>query len=161
MERVLARLASMNADDRRLPGVPETTPLPQSGAAPMRRRAALDVSIDDELLRGELRGAELSDALRLTLSALVEHELATAEPLTEKEFLENEPIGGPFPSTRKARRLETLISQSLARREDGRVRPTVAGVAAIMQISALPDSEHPPRELLRALRQSEIDGIRL
>ncbi|WP_067197570.1 hypothetical protein [Microbacterium sp. XT11] len=126
----------------------------------LERRAALDVSIDDELLRGELRGPSLPDAVRGTLSLLVEHELAGEEPLTEKAFLAAGPLIGTLSAARRRRRLEALVEMNLARRDADRVRPTVAGIAAVRPVSTAPADERPARELLRRLRRGEIDSIR-
>ena len=161
MKRMLARPVSMTAFDQHPSGAHETVPLGPSGTARLNRRSALDVSIDDELQRGEVRGAELAESLRGTLTILVERELADAEPLTEKSLVATGPIKGLFPAGRRVRRLEALIDMSLARRDGDDVHPTVAGVAAIRRISALPESERPSRALLRMLRQAEIGSIRL
>lgn len=122
------------------------------------RRAALDLSIDDELLRGEHRGAHLSVSVGAVLRQIVAHELDRLEPLSERALL-TAGIGGIFGAPRRARRVDALVEMSLARRVDGNVRPTVAGIAAIHSASVRDDglvSTH----LLRALRHAEIDGIR-
>jgi len=154
------RLTGMTAIDTRLLGAPGYGPVPPSGRTRLERRAALDVSIDDELLRGELRGAALADSLRGTLAILVEHELSRSEPLDEHAFLSAGALAGLFAGARRRRRLEALIGMNFVRRTDGGLRPTVAGIAAIRPTSAQPASGRPSRELLRALRRAEIGGIR-
>lgn len=122
------------------------------------RRAALDVSIDDELMRGERRGAHLSDRVRALLRLIVGHELDRLEPLGERALL-TAGFAGVLGAARRARRLDALVDMSLARRIHGNVRPTVAGIAAVHSAGVLDDglvSKH----LLRALRHAEIDGIR-
>ena len=136
-------------------GAAVSTPLTR-----LERRAALDVSIDDELLRGELRGAELSAAHREILAELVEHELSGRGPVSERKLARSRGWGGLFGGMRRARGVEALLGMTLARRVGDDVRPTVAGIAAIRRISELPPSEHPPRDLLRFLRRAEIGSIR-
>jgi hypothetical protein len=91
---------------------------------------------------------------------LVEHELTREEPLTEKAFLGAGPLIGALATSRRRRRLEALIEMNLARRDADRVRPTVAGIAAVRPLSAASAEERPARELLRGLRRGEIDSIR-
>lgn len=149
----------MSMIDQRPPGGPGCGSSRAEGPTRLERRAVLDVSVDDELLRGELRGAELTAPLKDTLSILVAHELADGVPLPERMLVGSGPLGGLFAASRRLRRLETLIGMNLVRRAGGGIRPTVAGIAASRRFSTLPASEQPPRDLLRSLRRSEIGSI--
>ncbi|WP_217182962.1 hypothetical protein [Streptomyces sp. AC495_CC817] len=136
---------------------------PVEGARPnsrVARRALLDVSIDDELLRGELRGTHLSVRLRNDLAVLVEREIRGEDALSERAFLEAASGAGVLTARRRARRLEALVSMSLARRDGADVRATVAGIAAVRRPSQGREDALPARSTLRALRLAEIDGIR-
>lgn len=133
---------------------------PVPGGTRLERRAALDLSIDEELVRGELRGEALSEPQRAALAILVEHELSRTEPLAETRFLAALPGSKLFSSRRRGRQLTALLEMNLARREDGFVSATVAGLAAILQLSTHPE-RRPEPELLRALRRVEISSIRL
>ncbi|MBO0981784.1 hypothetical protein [Microbacterium sp. SD291] len=126
----------------------------------LERRTALDLSIDEELVRGEVRGEALSSAQRHALSVLVEHELTRIEPLTEARFLAALPGVRVFGSRRRGRLLAALVHMNLARRDGASVHATVAGVAAVLHVSTAPE-RRPPQELLRALRRIEISSIRL
>ena len=149
----------MTAIESRPSRVRDTAPVPVPAGTRLERRAALDLSIDDELLRGELRGEELSPALRADLAVLAEHELKQVEPLAEARFLTAGPRHGLFASGRRRRNLEALIGMSLVRRDGAAVHATVAGIAAVLGGDPESDSERPPQGLLRALRRAEISSI--
>ncbi len=93
------------------------------------------------------------------LSTLVERELQQPEPTTEEALFAATPIFGMLRGPRFRRRLEWLIHAGLVRRERKWIRPTVAGVAAVRPFSALPRSQRPSQDLLRALRRAEIGTI--
>lgn len=121
----------------------------------LRRRAVLDLSIDEELVRGDRRGVDLGVRQREILAAVVENELRGAEPLTEKAVIAATRTRRPFGAARQRPRLEALATIGLVRREGDDIRATVAGIAAIVRPSKL-DRPHPPRMLLRALRRAEL-----
>ncbi len=125
----------------------------------LTRRAALDLSIDDELRRGEDYGVALQGSLRDVLLVLVDHELARLKPLTVEALLAEGPLAGPFRASRLQRRIELLIDMKLVRREGALVRPTVAGIAAVCRFTAFPGRSRPPQDQLRALRRAETNSI--
>lgn len=135
-------------------------PEPVPGSTRLERRAALDLSIDEELVRGELRGEALSDPQRTALSILVQHELSRTEALTEARFLAALPGPRLLARRRGGRQLTALLEMNLARRDGGSVHATVAGMAAILRPSTHPE-RRPDPEMLRALRRVEISSIRL
>lgn len=149
----------MTAIESRPSRARDTAPLPVPVGTRLERRAALDLSIDDEVLRGELRGEGLSDAVRADLALLVEHELKQIEPLSEARFLSAAPRHGLFTSGRRRRNLEGLIAMSLARRDGETVRATVAGIAAVLRLADDAEASRPSQGLLRALRRAEISSI--
>ncbi|MCM3779669.1 hypothetical protein [Microbacterium hydrocarbonoxydans] len=130
-----------------------------SGETRLQRRALLDLSIDEELVRGDRRGADLAPRLRLLLALIVAAELDAAEPLGERALREARRARRPFGTARLRTDVEALCVMNLARREGRSVRATVAGVAAIERPSLL-GRPHPPRALLRLLRRAELDGVR-
>ncbi|UWF77862.1 MULTISPECIES: hypothetical protein [Microbacterium] len=148
----------MTASDR-LENERASTRAPQAHSR-LERRVALDLSIDEELGRGEARAAELPEALSDVLSVLVDHELARLEPLTTEALLAEEPLIGPFRMRRLRHRLDALADMNLVRFEGEFVRPTIAGIGAIGRFSTIPGRHRPPAEQLRALRQAELRGIR-
>lgn len=155
----LARLPGMTAIESRPSRARDTAPTPVPGGTRLERRAALDLSIDEEILRGELRGEALSEALRADLALLVQHELKEVEPLLESRFLTAGPRHGLFTAGRRRRNLEALVGMSLVRREGATVHATVAGIAAILRHSPDAETAPPSRGLLRALRRAEISGL--
>ena len=159
MNAVVRCLIDMTTMDERRIAAP-VNPLSRPDGRALERRTALDLSVGDELLRGELRGAELSPAHREVLSLVVANELAGGAPLAGADLRGAGLLARLFSSRRRARRLDALIGMTLVRRGAEGIRPTVAGIAAVCRPSELPSSEHPPRELLRALRRAEIGGMR-
>lgn len=154
MKRAFARLPGMTAIEWRPARAGGGSRMPVPGTR-LKRRAALDLSVDEELVRGELRGDALAAPLRNDLAILVDHELKR-EQLTEKRFLSAGLRFGVFTAGRR-RHLDALIEMSLARRDEGAVRPTVAGIAAVRRPAA--GGEMPSREVLRALRLAEIGSL--
>lgn len=123
------------------------------------RREALDASIERELRRGELAGANLDARRWDVLDALVQSELRSAEPTTEDSLFAATPIFGILRGPRFRRRLGWLLNAGLIRRDRMWLRPTVAGIAAVRPFSSLPGSQRPPQDVLRALRRGEIGTI--
>lgn len=129
-----------------------------SGETRLQRRALLDLSIDEELVRGDRRGADLAPRLRVLLALIVDAELHAAEPLGERALIEARRARWPFGTARLRADVEALCAMNLVRRDGRSVRATVAGVAAIERPSLL-ERPHPPRALLRLLRQAELDRV--
>ncbi|MEV4736043.1 MULTISPECIES: hypothetical protein [unclassified Microbacterium] len=125
------------------------------GAPLLQRRAVLDLSIDEELVRGDRRGLDLCARQRAILAMIVEHELRGGEPLTETAVIDATRARGPFAAARQRPRIDALATIRLLRRDGDEVRATVAGIAAIVRPSLL-DRPHPPRALLRTLRRAEL-----
>ncbi|GAA1136202.1 hypothetical protein GCM10009651_20350 [Microbacterium natoriense] len=121
----------------------------------LQRRAMLDLSIDEEIVRGDLRGATLEEPLRSALVLVVEHELKQEEPLTEAELLATVRTRRLFGAGRYRRRLDALAGMNLVRREGRGLHATVAGISAVLRPSSL-EGPRLPRELLRVLRQAEL-----
>lgn len=121
----------------------------------LQRRAVLDLSIDEELVRGDRRGLELGARERAILALVVAHELRGDAPMTAAAVIAETRARGPFGAARQRTRLDTLATIALVRRDGDDVRATVAGIAAIVRPSLL-DRPHPPRALLRALRRAEL-----
>lgn len=121
----------------------------------LQRRAVLDCSIDEEVVRGDLRGAVLADDLEATLALVVEHELRQEEALSEEMLLAAAPVGRFFGARRHRQRLGVLEAMNLVRRDGGSVHATVAGISAIVRPSLL-TGVRMPRDLLRVLRQAEL-----
>ncbi|MFJ4173449.1 hypothetical protein [Microbacterium sp. NPDC089696] len=123
--------------------------------ARLRRRAVLDLSIDEELVRGDRRGVDLCARQRAILALVVENELRDGDPLTETAVIEATRARRPFSAARQRPRIDALATIGLLRRDGADLRATVAGIAAIVRPSLL-DRPHPPRVLLRALRRAEL-----
>jgi hypothetical protein len=126
-----------------------------TGGTRLERRAVLDLSIDEEIVRGDIRGAELAEPLRATLTLIVEHELKQEEPLSERELLSVARIGRLFGAYRHRQRIEALVGMNLVRRAHGSVHATVAGISAVLRPSQL-SGARVPRDLCRVLRQAEL-----
>jgi len=144
----------MSIVESRLFHEPASPVTPASGTR-LQRRALLDVSIDEEVVRGDLRGATLDEPLRSALAVVVEHELRQEGSLTEDGFVEMIRPHRLFGAGRCRRRLEVLAGMNLVRREGSVVHATVAGVAAVLRPSSL-DGTRLPRDLLRVLRRAEL-----
>lgn len=127
------------------------------GGTRLQRRAVLDLSIDEELVRGDRRGVELSQALSSLLAVIVNHVLESGTALSERALLDGVRSRRPFAAGRNRNRLESLIGMNLVRRDGADVHATVAGISAILRPSLL-DGPRPPRTLLRLLRQAELDS---
>lgn len=151
MKRASAHLIGMTLIEQPLLRAPAPVVGSTTADTRLERRALLDLSIQQELQRGELRGRTLESALAETLTAVVEHELLRSEPLTPSTV---PVLSVPrlFSKRRKAQRVDTLVAMNLARRDGRSVHATVAGIAAAGVYDA-------PRAVLRALRQAEIDAI--
>ena len=132
-----------------------TAPASSAFETRQERREALDLSIDEELVRGDRRGTQLSRELRAVLTRIVDHELEVSEPLTERMLHAATRLRHLLGGARSRHRLDALAGMGLVRRSDGCVQPTVAGIAAVLRPSLL-GSARPPRELLRVLRQAEL-----
>lgn len=113
------------------------------------RRAALDVSIDEELLRGVLRSTGLTAVQRRTLTTLVDNELAGTAPISERSLRAGRPLTKLFGQTSSGV-VDALVQMGLVRRVDGAVRVRVAGCAIVMPAREV------PRDLLRGLRETEL-----
>lgn len=160
----------MNAASVRLKGMPFIEPpylhpsdatQPQaSDTTRLERRAVLDLSVDEEFLRGEKVGASLTGPLRSALSILAVREVRQLPPLTETEFLASAALHGTAANRRRQRQLDVLISLRLVRRDENCVHATVAGIGAAVRLNPR-DFEHcqPSRMLLRAMRRLEIGVI--
>lgn len=148
----------MSIVESRLFHEPASPVTPASGTR-LQRRALLDLSIDEEIVRGDLRGATLDEPLRAALRVIVEQELKQEESLTEDDFVEMIRPRRPFSARRCRRRLDALAGMNLVRREGRIVHATVAGVAAALRPSSL-DGRRLPRDLLRVLRQAELARLR-
>ncbi|WP_433586142.1 hypothetical protein [Microbacterium hydrocarbonoxydans] len=133
----------------------EPAPFTPAAGTRLQRRALLDLSIDEEIVRGDLRGATLDEHLRSTLTRIVEQELKQEESLTEEEVLDLLRTHRLLSRTRFRRRLEALAGMNLIRCEGRIVHATVAGIAAVLRPSSL-DGTRLPRDLLRVLRQAEL-----
>lgn len=121
----------------------------------LQRRALLDLSIDEEIVRGDLRGATLDEPLRTALAVVVEQELKQEESLTEDDFVDMLRPRRLFGAAACRRRLDALAGMNLVRREGRIVHATVAGVSAVLRPSSL-EGPRLPRDLLRVLRQAEL-----
>lgn len=121
----------------------------------LQRRALLDLSIDEEIVRGDLRGATLEPPLRSALALVVEHELKQEDSLLEDDLLDLLRSHRVLGRGRYRRRLDALAAMNLVRREGRIVHATVAGISAILRPSTLRGARL-PRDLLRVLRQAEL-----
>lgn len=121
----------------------------------LQRRALLDLSIDEEIVRGDLRGATLEEPLRAALAVIVEQELKQEESLVEDDFVDMMRTNRLFGAGRCRRRLDALAGMNLVRREGRIVHATVAGISAVLRPSSL-EGPRLPRDLLRVLRQAEL-----
>ncbi|MFT4157923.1 MAG: hypothetical protein QM630_08380 [Microbacterium sp.] len=121
----------------------------------LRRRTLLDLSIDDEIVRGDLRGNSLDAPLRTALAVVVEHQLAHEEPLAEDDLVDRLRPRRLFGASVCRRRIDALAELNLVRRDGHSVYPTVAGVAAVLLPSSL-EGPRLPRDLLRSLRRAEL-----
>ena len=137
----------MNSGRLRLSGMTAILPLPDSdllhlGISPRERsrsahRAALDLSIDEELVRGDRRGLSLADQLRELLAVVVDHQLEHAQPLGEEALLEAIGARWLFARRRLRQSLAALEEMTLVRRCPGGISATVAGISAIRRPSRL------------------------
>ncbi|WDH79492.1 hypothetical protein PTQ19_03355 [Microbacterium esteraromaticum] len=120
------------------------------------RRRALDAAIASELQRGQRLGSHLRRHQWDLLNTLVERELQQPEPTTTESLLIAAALSGPLRGVRFARRLDWLEGAGLARRERGRVYPTVAGVAAVRPFAAMSGPHQPALAVLRRLCRAEL-----
>lgn len=144
----LIDMTTISAQDDRMAGTAD-------GETRSQRRAVLDLSIDEELVRGDRRGLDLCARQRAILALVVENELRGGDPLTERAVVEATRARRLFGAARQRPRVDALATIGLLRRDGGELRATVAGIAAIVRPSML-DRPHPPRVLLRFLRRAEL-----
>jgi len=133
----------------------EPAPVAPGPGTRLQRRALLDLSIDEEIVRGDLRGATLDEPLRTALAVVVQQELKQEESLVEDDIFDALRSHRLISRRRCRRRLDALSGMNLIRREGRIVHATVAGISAVLRPSSL-DGTRLPRDLLRVLRQAEL-----
>jgi hypothetical protein len=117
--------------------------------------SALDLSVQDELHRGQIEGVSLSRPTWRVLALMVAHELRGTGPLAEVHA-HLASAGWTLAGLGHRRRLESLVRRGLARRSGPSLRVTVAGFAAVFSASARYAKVAPPWDLLRDLRREEL-----
>lgn len=130
-------------------------------AAPRATRTndSLDLSIERQRMRGIAASESLSRGERGILEKLVANAYARAESYREATLEAACAPSGLFRLTRFQRWLDSLRAKGLVRYDRLTIRPTVAGMAALLGREGASSTDPTSEELMRTLRRAEIGTL--